>query len=349
MVKTFCYALQQGEFWMDSLISIIIPVYNRENVIEECISSIISQSYQNFEIILIDDGSSDNTLEICEKLAKNENRIKILAEQHGGVSAARNKGIDISKGEYVFFLDSDDIIHPHLLETLITAMKNNNAQISGTEVLNVSEHYWHKVNEKITQNTSVGETEYLSHEETLEAVFNRSTPLSLIGGVMMRRDLISDTRFRADLFIGEDFYFIYENLIKGASSVFLKQKWYYCRIHRNNSSNNYDFSAFWTRFYRRELVWKSEESLGRTKYATTQKLQAVGIYMKCILKNKPGSEDYIKMRKVLKDYKKEFLPYFTLKQKSYYYLCYYMPFTLSKALSTRQKFITKFRKNRKTT
>ena len=104
---------------MSDLISVIIPVYNRENVIEECIDSVLAQSYPNFEIIIIDDGSTDLTVNICEKIISKENRIKLIKAEHGGVSNARNIGINQSRGEFIFFLDSDDIIHPKLFNALI--------------------------------------------------------------------------------------------------------------------------------------------------------------------------------------------------------------------------------------
>lgn len=311
------------------LISIIIPIYNRQDFIEDCIQSVTAQSYQNFEIILIDDGSSDKTIEICTHLAENESRIKLFTTEHGGVSAARNKGLAEAAGEYVFFLDSDDAIHYSLLETLVSGMKNSDAAIAGTEVINISKNNWHKVKDKIKPNSDYGETSYQTHQESLQSIFSNRSPLSVIGGIMMRRDLIGETTFRTDLFIGEDFYFIYQNLIKGASTVFLKQKWYYCQIHKTNSSRDFSFAGFWTRFHRRELVWESEEALGRTEYSILQKRNAFTSFLLCIQHNKPYSDDAKKIRKVMKDYKKILLPALKPDQKIRYYLYIYIPFAKS--------------------
>ena len=307
------------------MVSIIIPVYNREKYIEECIDSICASSYSDYEIIIIDDGSTDNTLDICYRLAKEEPRIKVLTMQHGGVSAARNSGIEEAKGEYIFFVDSDDVIHPLLMETLVSGMEKNGAGISGTNIVNVQEQNWTKVRERIEQDLGPGETTYQSHEVTLEAVFHSQTPINLIGGVMMRRDLIGDTRFCTDFFIGEDFYFIYQNLIKGAGAVFLKQKWYYCRLHEHNSSWDFDFLGYMNRFLRRKLVWESEEALGRNEYAKCQKQQAYSCCIKCIKAHKPYSEDSRKMRRVFRKHKKELFPIMTFKQKIRYYLYVYFP------------------------
>lgn len=322
---------------ISDMISLIIPVYNRENVIKECIFSVLSQNYQNFEIVIVDDGSSDKTFEICQELANEEPRIKLLKTEHTGVSAARNKGIDIAKGEYIFFLDSDDVIHPFLLGALFEGMKCNNADIGGTCVVNVLEKYWYKVEQKLAEKSVKGETVFKSNEESLNAIFLGSSPLNVIGGVMMRRDLIKETRFRTDLFIGEDYYFIYENLIKNASSVFLKQKWYYCRIHTNNSSWNYSFSGFWTRFYRRELVWKSEEAFGRTEYTNIQKRDAFGCFLRCFQENRPYCADSRKMCKILRKYKRELLPAMKSKIKLLYFACAYLPLTSWIALKFKNK------------
>ena len=113
---------------MDVKVSVIIPVYNREQYVEECIQSLQKQTHQNMEIILIDDGSSDNTVQICSRMATEDPRILLLTMEHGGVSAARNKGLDTAKGKYIFFLDSDDVIHPLLLETLVEGMEKHPLQ-----------------------------------------------------------------------------------------------------------------------------------------------------------------------------------------------------------------------------
>lgn len=323
---------------MNGMISIIVPVYNRQDVIEECIRSVTAQSYQNFEILLIDDGSLDKTLEICLKLAESEPRIKVLQGEHTGVSGARNKGIDASCGEYIFFMDSDDVIHPLLLETLVDGMKNSDATIAGTADVEVHQRNWHKVKRIIENDIGPGKTTHLSNSDTLKEFFSSISPLNIIGGVMMRRDLIGETRFRTDLFIGEDLYFSYENLIKGANTVFLNQRWYFLRLHKNNSSRNFSFSAFWSRFYRRELVWKSEEKFGRTEYVNCQKRDAFyGVYLPCIVKNKVSGPEAKKMCKVMRDYKKILLPAMPLRGKLHYYLFVYIPYSYQLSVKINSK------------
>lgn len=311
---------------MKDMVSVILPVYNRQDYIEECIRSVQAQSHQNFEVVLVDDGSADHTLAICRKLAERDPRIRLLSANHSGVSAARNKALDEAQGEYVFFLDSDDVINPLLFEVLVKGMQESGAQMAGTSVASVNEKAWYKVQERLQQPPVPGETTYKTHEETLHALFHGDSPFGMIGGVMIRRDYIGDTRFRTDLFIGEDYYFVYQNLIKGANTVFLKdKKWYYARSHENNTSWNWGYEGFWTRFYRRQLVWESEESFGRKEYADIQKRDAFSCFMVCFQKNKLSSEDSKKMQKTLRMHAGALLPALSLKSKFLCLLAAYAP------------------------
>ena len=98
------------------LISVIVPVYNVENFLHECVDSIINQSYSNLEIILINDGSSDKSGEICEIYALKDSRIKVYHKKNGGLSESRNMGLDHATGSYISFVDSDDYVHSRFIE-----------------------------------------------------------------------------------------------------------------------------------------------------------------------------------------------------------------------------------------
>lgn len=113
------------------LISIIIPVYNVEQYIEKCIKSVISQTYNNWELILVDDGSKDKSGVICDQYAQNDARIKVVHKPNGGVSSARNKGIELAKGEYICFIDSDDYVDPTFLDDFQTNQYAADFYISG--------------------------------------------------------------------------------------------------------------------------------------------------------------------------------------------------------------------------
>lgn len=111
-------------------ISVIIPVYNRADVLERCVNSVLAQSYTDFEIILVDDGSTDSSQQLCFKLALQDKRIRAAHIRHAGASAARNAGLVLSKGSYICFLDSDDYIAQEMLERLYSHIQNLNADLA---------------------------------------------------------------------------------------------------------------------------------------------------------------------------------------------------------------------------
>ena len=112
------------------LISIIVPVYNVEKYLERCVDSIISQTYKDIEIILVDDGSTDNSGKMCDELTKKDNRIRVFHKKNGGLSDARNYGIDKAKGKYIGFVDSDDFVSEDMCEILYNDIISTNADVA---------------------------------------------------------------------------------------------------------------------------------------------------------------------------------------------------------------------------
>ncbi len=111
-------------------VSVIVPVYNVEKYLSDCIDSIIAQTYKNLEIILVDDGSTDNSPSICDEYAKKDDRIKVIHKQNGGVSSARNTALDIMTGDFVTFVDGDDLINIHFIEVLLGLCNDNKCDMS---------------------------------------------------------------------------------------------------------------------------------------------------------------------------------------------------------------------------
>ena len=118
---------------MSGLISIIVPVYNSSNFLRRCVSCIFNQTYKNWELILIDDGSTDGSAVICDEYTKEDERVKVIHQQNLGASFARKRGIDVAKGEYLTFLDSDDIVEEDYLERLYNAMKQYGTKIAACD------------------------------------------------------------------------------------------------------------------------------------------------------------------------------------------------------------------------
>ena len=126
---------------MNKKISVIVPAYNVEKYIEKCINSIIKQSYKNIEVIVVDDGSTDKTSKICDKIAKADNRIVVIHQQNQGLSQARNNGIKVATGNYISLVDGDDIVGENFLQNMISAVHSNiDVVISGYKTIDGSEN-----------------------------------------------------------------------------------------------------------------------------------------------------------------------------------------------------------------
>lgn len=110
-------------------VSIILPIYNVEKYLEKCVNSVINQTYQNIEVILVDDGSKDSSGRICDKLVESDNRIKVIHKKNGGLASARNAGYEAATGEYIMYIDSDDVIKNGIAEKCVSAMEKNDQML----------------------------------------------------------------------------------------------------------------------------------------------------------------------------------------------------------------------------
>lgn len=128
------------EYNYNKLISIIVPVYKVEEYLPKCVESLLKQTYKNLEIILVDDGSPDRCPSLCDEYALQDSRIKVVHKENGGLADARNAGIDIMSGEYVTFVDSDDYIHPQMVELLFKAMEQEKSDVAVSSWESVTEH-----------------------------------------------------------------------------------------------------------------------------------------------------------------------------------------------------------------
>ena len=112
------------------LISVIVPVYKAEKYLDRCVRSILSKTYGNLEVILVDDGSPDQSGDLCDAFAAEDNRVRVIHQENGGVSAARNAGLDVMQGKYFCFVDSDDYVEREIIEKLHVALVHNNVDLA---------------------------------------------------------------------------------------------------------------------------------------------------------------------------------------------------------------------------
>lgn len=145
------------------MLSIIVPTYNVRLYIKECIDSLLIQNYRDFEIIIVDDGSTDGSSQICDNLRLIDSRIKVVHQKNGGLSAARNTGLKYAQGEYISFIDSDDLVSPSMFTDLIEALEKNNADISicNFEVFNkVNRYKSMRYNNEVIDYTSTNQAKF---------------------------------------------------------------------------------------------------------------------------------------------------------------------------------------------
>ena len=213
-------------------VSVVIPFYNVEDYFEECISSIVNQTLDDMEIICINDGSADNSLKILEGYANSDNRIKIVSQENKGASASRNQGIKLSEGEYIYFMDSDDILELNALEDLYKFSESNNLDILIFKMMSFNDETGEKYaikyydmpflkpfNQKVFNYKDIG----------VDALRMAVSP----PGKFFKRDLIKPIEF-LEGYIFEDNLFFAEAMLK-AERVSFYDKYFYNRRVRTNS------------------------------------------------------------------------------------------------------------------
>ena len=212
-----------------ALISLIIPVYKVEKYLEKCIQSVINQTYENLQIILVDDGSPDNCGKICDEYAKKDHRIEVIHKSNGGLSDARNKGLEIAKGEYIGFVDSDDYIEADMYEVLYNLLKQYNADVSICNFYTVSQG---KIAIKNAEN---GIKEY-NRIEILKEVLLDNNIQSYAWNKLYKKELFDEIKYpigKKYEDIGTTFY-----LLEKCNKVVVTGKSEYYYINRQDSIVN---------------------------------------------------------------------------------------------------------------
>ncbi|KXT92190.1 glycosyltransferase family 2 protein [Streptococcus mitis] len=200
------------------LISIVIPVYNAEKYLEQCLNSIKNQTYKNFEVILVNDGSIDHSESICMDFVKVDTRFKYFTKVNGGASSARNFGLDNVTGEYITFIDADDWVDENHLEVLINNIKENNSDMAVSSIKkfdNISrfEFRVYSNQEKYLLNyNKLNREEFLV---ILPKLINASNSYKITVSKLFKKELVTDIRFDESIVYGEDlefFFKIYNNI-----------------------------------------------------------------------------------------------------------------------------------------
>lgn len=206
----------------NELVSIIVPVYNVERYLDRCLKSLVNQTYLNIEIILVNDGSPDMCPKICEEWAQRDHRIKVIHKKNGGLSDARNKGVDVAKGIYICFVDSDDYVAQTYVETLYKLIRDNNTDMSAVsfkKVYTIDQDPDRKIKREDAIIVFEG-------EEAIRQLFSDNTYANYAWNKMYKRELFENVRFPRGRKM-EDLGTTYKLLLNTRRIVYSKKILYY--------------------------------------------------------------------------------------------------------------------------
>lgn len=221
---------------MEEQISIIVPVYNVEMYLTRCINSIINQTYKNIELLLIDDGSTDLSGNICDEYSRKDKRIKVVHCKNQGVSEARNKGLEMASGEWIGFVDPDDWIDKDMYESLYKMVKLYNADIS------VCAH--RKVNTfgKYIMNKKDDEYELLDNKMSMKYMLVDNLYCGAVWNKLYKKSILINNKFKKNMIIGEDVLFNFNLLYNTKINTIYNKNPKYNYFYRDNSvMNNKNF------------------------------------------------------------------------------------------------------------
>lgn len=217
---------------MSALVSVVVPVYNLEKYIENCLKSIVAQTYKNLEILCIDDGSTDGSADIIKSMAENDLRIKYVYQENAGVSAARNRGMNEATGEYLMFVDGDDYIHFQTVEILLAVALKSDCDIACSLYKTVSD----TDDDTKMQNISDYNFSGIDYPQMFTAGRFEQDPIGTrIWGKLYKREIAASVKFPLEIYIAEDVFYMIKLLDKNAKVTLVTSELYYY-YKRNNST-----------------------------------------------------------------------------------------------------------------
>jgi glycosyltransferase involved in cell wall biosynthesis len=249
------------------MVSIIVPVYNAERYIERCVMELAKSTYQDIEIVLVDDGSRDSSLKLCENMAEHDPRIKVITKDNGGVSSARNAGLDNAKGQYIMFCDNDDYYDRHAIEKYVDVMTNNDVDIvcSNFKVIGVD-----GVEKEGFSGNDLVDGRFDNREGMKNLLLNKGTS-SNVWARMYKRKIFDSVRF-PEGHAYEDADVSYRCFIEADNVFFLEESLYYwCRrensefTRKDEAARQDELRAAWNRY--NDVYKKYDEELATIAFS----------------------------------------------------------------------------------
>lgn len=291
---------------MGEKVSVIIPAYNAEKYLKECLDSVVNQTHKNVELIIVNDGSKDATKDILEEYKSKYSNVQVIHTENGGVSRARNIGLEYANGDYIMFLDSDDLLVANAIEILKSDLKDNNADIAGGMM-----------------NSEVSDSE-ISIEGTKATVWNgmeaiekslEDNPYTYSScAKLFKRQVLDEIRFIEGRKIHEDSYFVFCSLMNQPTVVVRDAYIYKYRSNENSASHAAFSEKYFDILYFAEEKWKTiEEKYPQLLDKAKNMLVKSNIAMlQCLLntKDKRYKKDIKTCIQTVKQYKNYFIPAF---------------------------------------
>lgn len=276
-------------------ISIIIPVYNCVNYLTDCIESVITQTVQDFEVILIDDGSNDGSEDICDHYAAADKRIMVIHQKNCGVSAARNAGLHYAKGEFLSFIDADDILDSDMYEILLSYAD----QFSNAEIIHCG---YKRIEDGVV--TPIHDTKQVIVQTSEEAVRCLLAGELFVGGVwnkLFRRSAVKNICFVESLKINEDILYNFEAFRQAAESVFIDYAKYNYMVRKDTSAcirtpnlKKASDSCVVNKYFFEQLVGTELSKIARERY-----LRSLSGYYRACSNTKANKEKCRKIQKTI--------------------------------------------------
>lgn len=217
---------------MSTMISVIVPVYNGEKYLKRCMESILEQTFTDFEVLLIDDGSTDSSRLIGKHYQNKDFRVRFFSKKNGGVSSARNLGLEMAKGKFFTFVDADDYIGNRYLEILLNAMLEKNVDLVISNANDVKENQV-----RLPERKKEGE-KIFSKKEALVELFNSSLFSHVCWGNLYKRSIACKCRFDESLRVAEDGKFLCDYLCRSERVSVIEEQQYYYYYHSNSTVNS---------------------------------------------------------------------------------------------------------------
>lgn len=287
---------------MKCKISIIVPVYKVEQYIDDCIKSILSQTLKDFELILVNDGSPDKCGLICDMYSKKDSRVRVIHKNNEGLSAARNSGIEVAKGEYLAFVDSDDYISKYMYEKLYNTAVENKSDIVICNYESV--HYTHKLNYELLEH--VDKVENMSNIQALNKLYETNGVAYIVAwNKLYKKELFDNIRYDKGR-VHEDEFIIHKLLYNSNIITYIPDKLYYYRQREgsitsiDNKKNRVDKLAA----FKERLEFMYEKNIDYLVKKTAQKYIYHFFEIYYSIKNNYDSKNYNELVLLRKDYNK---------------------------------------------